>query len=1015
MQTNYLRHGLKKLLSVFLLISLAVTMPPGMSSAAAANPPLVGDSTSGTQTSFILHGQVKDPSGNPLPADIYVTNRQNAVVVDLSTGADGSYSVSIPSRDDIVVMATPLGNPQTLITLPDNFQTSRYLPITKGVQPDGDSVELSFTIPTAAALQLDAYSPAGSLLNYNQLYNAVNPPGFYGDDDIYGAFPLSGMDLPVPTEASIGMLRWAWPPNNDSNLWQPCFWVPSDEAVFIMMLWEVPGIGTFPLRADHQGQGYNLSNGANLKINLVYEFAETEYRRAVELKTNLEGQGNSFTSGLADLLNQAKTLLIQARGEGSESSQSALSYDVLKLSIQAKEQMTMEAAGENIPKRKTETKIVVQDTAGHPVPEATVAYQQSKLNFVLTYGQFGQAMPFQDPSYRAGLDIGFQSLYGIVAWNQVSPQEGVFDFSAIDAAFNEWRSVGYEITATLAWLGSDNVPTWAQNLSFAEFQQQMGLFVRRAVEHFNGVVKYMNVATEINLQTTAGSRYISVAYPSNYGTGVHQDELIELIKTAFQSARDAHSSILLGYYPISDYIYRSLNPLPTGAWPLTYSFVKAVMESGVQPDFIGVEMFPQTGNVPIDLSTVAGILQTYHDLTGLPVLVVETISAPTRAEDYGDAGPAPNVYWHAGMTQADQAEWDTSFYKIAMSLPYVLGVQMFHNFPDYLPSITEVTAYVKLGTDTLNSHYQPKQVYSAMQNLIASWKTSGSALTGADGAISLIGLGGTYTLTVTAANGLVQSFERQLNPQTQVVTLIFDSSQALMNLQQRLSKAQKSVNWSAQLGRTLDYPVLRSQITQARSAITVGSYASANNLVNQVLDATALHIDGSAADWLGIAPLMTTAPGGVLTNAAGIDLKAVYGMMDDEYLYLRIEVYDPPIVLQPEALNDGTWWEPQFLFNLDNGAGEQYHIRTYLPYRGEINLYNLTEPSSFIGLYYSIAYQDTLEIKVPLALISSPNRLSVSAFVMANVNGEEKPAKWFDGWADVLFPKPTIYLPTIKK
>ena len=81
-----------------------------------------------------------------------------------------------------------------------------------------------------------------------------------------------------------------------------------------MMLWEVPGIGTFPLRADNQGQGYTLSEGEARKINLVYEFAETEYRRALELKARLEGEGHQFSSGLLDIIEPGQHRLDPGQG-----------------------------------------------------------------------------------------------------------------------------------------------------------------------------------------------------------------------------------------------------------------------------------------------------------------------------------------------------------------------------------------------------------------------------------------------------------------------------------------------------------------------------------------------------------------------------------------------------------------------------------------------------------------------------------------------------------------------------
>ncbi len=441
----------------------------------------------------------------------------------------------------------------------------------------------------------------------------------------------------------------------------------------------------------------------------------------------------------------------------------------------------------------------------------------------------------------------------------------------------------------------------------------------------------------------------------------------------------------------------------------------------MQPDYIGVELFPGTFGIPQELSNVADTLKAYHDLSGLPIMVAESISYSSRAEDYGEIGPTPHVYWHAGPTQAAQAEWETSFFKIGMSLPYVLGVQMFRSFPDNPPQenglplgdCMGIPSCVMRGTDSLTQDFQPKQVYYAMQDLIASWKTNGSGVTNGLGETSFSGIGGTYAIEVTTPDGLFQSFERELTQAAGVVTLTLDGSLAIQGIQQRLAQAQKELDGSAQLGRLLDYTQLRSQLAAARSALSGGDYTSARSLTDQVLAATAITIDGSGVDWQGIAPILTAPPGGVQVNAAGLDLKALYGMVDDQFLYLLLEVYDPPITLQPGE--EGGLHYPHFNFNLATVSGEEYALGTYLPYHGQINLYHTSEPFQFIGTYYWIAYHNTLELKLPLRLIGNPARVSVCGYVVALENGAPKGAKAFDGCAWVLQPWPTIYLPLVMK
>ena len=284
---------------VFLLVSVpGIAIPPGPGSSSFTAPLTVDPSAPKIQSDVNLHGWVKDLSGNPIPSQIYVRDRQGNVFADFRAD-DGTYSFAVPEGVEMAVLATPLGSSASWIDMGDGYHISRYFELTKTFTPTSDS-EVNFTLPPSAALRLAAYNPEGDLMNFDDFYNAVNPSGFYGYDTIYGVFPLSNIDLPVPSQPSIGMLRWAWPQDNDRNLWEPCFGVPTGEAFYIMSLWEVPGIGTFPLHADNQGVGYVLNEGETKQINLVYEFAETEHRRTLELKASYEAQGRQFSTGLVD-------------------------------------------------------------------------------------------------------------------------------------------------------------------------------------------------------------------------------------------------------------------------------------------------------------------------------------------------------------------------------------------------------------------------------------------------------------------------------------------------------------------------------------------------------------------------------------------------------------------------------------------------------------------------------------------------------------------------------------------
>jgi hypothetical protein len=140
-----------------------------------------------------------------------------------------------------------------------------------------------------------------------------------------------------------------------------------------------------------------------------------------------------------------------------------------------------------------------------------------------------------------------------------------------------------------------------------------------------------------------------------------------------------------------------------------------------------------------------------------------------------------------------------------------------------------------------------------------------------------------------------------------------------------------------------------------------------------------------------------------------VDLKALYGMIDDEYLYLMVEVYDPPISLQPGGIIGGVSY-PLFSFDLKTDTEEQYGLGTYLPYHGQIDV-GFSSSGEIFATLYTLRYGEVLEFRVPLALLDNPSRISVVGFVMAAEDGQQKGAKAFENYVEVMHPVYSVYLP----
>jgi hypothetical protein len=531
---------------------------------------------------------------------------------------------------------------------------------------------------------------------------------------------------------------------------------------------------------------------------------ETENRRALELQATEINEGYNVSSGITELLDQASDYLDQARTTLDGKSKALLSYKVIELSIQAKEKMTMEVAEQGIENRKQNYSIVVNDENGQPVQGADLIYNQTDFDFIFGGGFGSFYAPFPYPTMKAEKEIGLVNFYDLIHWAAVSPEKGVYDFSEHDAAIDVWSKMGLKASLGLVWLGEGSIPEWAVDLDFSEYKQQLAEFIKKTVEHFKDKVQYINLVVEPDLQIPTGSRYLNVDYKPVFtrfsGTtnaGLPTEQMVDLIKTVFDAAREVNSDVLLGYSGTGSYIYYQLNPLVPNGLATPYATIKAVIDSGVQLDYMGVEIYNGTmGGVPLDLSTISDIIQTYHDLTGAPVILTENGGFSSMTEDYGLLEEAINVFWHSGFPQANQAEWDTSILKIAMGFPFVIGVQTMRQWPDVMPW-EEDTIYTGCGagSDYLTKDFKLKKLYYAAKDLLTSWKANGNGITDMGGKFEFKGLAGKYSITVSTPDGLQQSYEIDFNSDSQTKTVIFNRDAALDELRKLIADAQMNIHW----------------------------------------------------------------------------------------------------------------------------------------------------------------------------------------------------------------------------
>jgi hypothetical protein len=143
------------------------------------------------------------------------------------------------------------------------------------------------------------------------------------------------------------------------------------------------------------------------------------------------------------------------------------------------------------------------------------------------------------------------------------------------------------------------------------------------------------------------------------------------------------------------------------------------------------------GVVTWDLARHAMILDRLS-VYDKPIYVTEQSVSSTWNPDWSQYGAG---WWHRPWDEATQAEFVVQFYTIAFSKERVEAITWW--------DINDRESFIVTG-GLLDEDNKPKQAYYALKDLIASWTTSGTGQTDANGQIAIRGYGGEYTLTVTS-------------------------------------------------------------------------------------------------------------------------------------------------------------------------------------------------------------------------------------------------------------------------
>jgi hypothetical protein len=723
-----------------------------------------------------ISGHVSDENGNPLVTnvafDAFGLGDQGFVTTDSS----GYYEKTLPDALQYILSVNP--GPAVQVgrySFPSGILSQRKL-----VVRNGPEAQVDFTIGSGGTLWLQTYDKSGNEMT----------PGDFVNSAMIGAYPLGAYpEGETYQNAYQGYsVFWGWVQGTNQNV--ACLLLPPDKPADLWAVWRIPEIGTTFLHADNNRQGFSVEKGVVTPINLVYEFARTEYRDTLKKYQDLQSAGYTFTGNIQGWFDAAAKSLAQAESlhkGGSESASAVQAYQVLTKVIQAREQFTLEQAQQDIDKyRQGTVTLTITDDQGNPIPDARVEYQQVSHDFAFSIAWPSEA---QYPALRVA---GFEYASFESWWGEIETGDGVYKFPDSEVAQLQKAGFGIVLHAGV-WTTSAYRPATPQFLDSAspsEVSSQAGQYSFDILNHFNKQVKLYNDFNEPDQMQ---------AYQYTL------DELVNLVGSSLQGAKRADPNTI-DYVNLSMPIFQNINqgganytvayemyghPKPGVSYYLPpavsgTAFVQALKTAGYNPDAIGLEYYYGVVLPTIDLGVYADSLDHYGAL-GNKVFVSELSYA--TLDDYPGLTKQWSWYkgWHQGYTDQAQADWARDALTIAFSKPYVNGVQ-------WTGASDGPTDYDFVGDGLFHSdQVTPRPSLLAMGDAIHSWTTQGSGITDASGSLVIHGFGGEYALTITTADGRtlhgkVHITEQQINQ----IKLALDATPPVISAASASSKIVKN-------------------------------------------------------------------------------------------------------------------------------------------------------------------------------------------------------------------------------
>ena len=365
-----------------------------------------------------------------------------------------------------------------------------------------------------------------------------------------------------------------------------------------------------------------------------------------------------------------------------------------------REARIVRATAERIEKnRKRDAVVRVVDADGKPVPDASVAAEQVRHEFlfgcnIYRFDRFGKAE--ENAAYRKRFEELFNYATAGFYWGGYEPERGKPAYAYTDKVVAWCLERGIRMKGhPLLWGCEYGIPPWSKGQPAPEVQKQRVFDIMRRYE---GKITFWEVVNE----------------PSHL-PGLPIDD-------PYRWAREADPK---AYLIVNDYYVMA------DGQPGFFRMLEKAKADGVPFDGIGIQAHePRTMRFPLE--QVQRVLDTYAAL-GKDLHITEFTPCSAGQEITGS-------HLEGKWDEAAQADYAEKFYRVCFAHPAVAGITWW--------DLCDNGSWLK-GGGMLRADLSPKPAYETLRKLIhEEWHTRAEGRTDASGAIHLRGFLGPYRVRV---------------------------------------------------------------------------------------------------------------------------------------------------------------------------------------------------------------------------------------------------------------------------